>query len=243
MIEMTVKAAAKVGSYQMQFTDLTAKDSAGGDVVFRISGTTIRVLEQKNPITIAKASLKNSIDAINSLNEKDYTVTTWKALMDELAAAKAVYEKENASLEEIQMCTAKLQSAIATLKAPGAEEYQELLKEIERLKEQIKNAGDSSTNSALVTELQKELENVKKELEAAKKVIIVTDKKKYTVKKGKTVKITAVASNGKKLSFKPKNKKIVKVTKKGVVKGLKKGSTKVVISIGTAKKTVTIKVK
>ena len=243
VIEMTVKAAAKVGSYQMQFTDLTAKDSAGGDVVFRISGTTIRVLEQKNPITIAKASLKNSIDAINSLNEKDYTVTTWKALMDELAAAKAVYEKENASLEEIQMCTAKLQSAIATLKAPGAEEYQELLKEIERLKEQIKNAGDSSTNSALVTELQKELENVKKELEAAKKVIIVTDKKKYTVKKGKTVKITAVASNGKKLSFKPKNKKIVKVTKKGVVKGLKKGSTKVVISIGTAKKTVTIKVK
>ena len=73
--------------------------------------------------------------------------------------------------------------------------------------------------------------------------IIVTDKKKYTVKKGKSVKIIAVASNGKKLSFKPKNKKIVKVSKKGVVKGLKKGSTKVVISVGASKKTVTIKVK
>ncbi len=63
------------------------------------------------------------------------------------------------------------------------------------------------------------------------------------MKKGKSVKIIAVASNGKKLSFKPKNKKIVKVSKKGVVKGLKKGSTKVVISVGASKKTVTIKVK
>lgn len=238
VIEMHVKGTAKVGSYQMELTDLKAKDVTGGEVVFRTSGTTIRVLEEKNPVTIARVSLKTAMDAILNLNEKDYTVATWKALMDELSVAKAVYEMAGATAEEIQAQTAKLQSAIATLKAPGAEEYQQLLKELAELREQIQNAGNAEAAA-----LKRELEQVKKELEEARKVIIVTDKKKYTVKKGKSVKIIAVASNGKKLSFKPKNKKIVKVSKKGVVKGLKKGSTKVVISVGASKKTVTIKVK
>ncbi len=100
--------------------------------------------------------------------------------------------------------------------------------------------ADVAAAQAALAQAKQEAENAKNQ---AQKVTIVTDKKSYTVKKGKSVKITAVASNGKKVSFTSKNKKVAKVTKQGKVTGLKKGTAKIVIKAGSAKKTVKVKVK
>ena len=75
------------------------------------------------------------------------------------------------------------------------------------------------------------------------KVKIVTDKKKYSVKAGKKAAIIAIASNGGKLTYKSKNKKIAKVGKRGKITGVKNGSTKIVISSGNAQITVKVTVK
>ena len=122
---------------------------------------------------------------------------------------------------------------------------------ISDLKDQLNAAKDKltelqntpSVSPAELKKAQDELAAAKAQLAAAQKGRIVTNKTKYVVRKGKTVKITAVASNGKKLTFKSKNKKVATVTKKGKIKGIKKGTAKIVIKAGTAQKTVTVKVK
>ena len=58
--------------------------------------------------------------------------------------------------------------------------------------------------------------------------------------KGKTVKIKAVAAQGTKITYKTSNKKIVTVTNKGVVKGIKKG--KATITVKANGMTVKVKV-
>ena len=68
-------------------------------------------------------------------------------------------------------------------------------------------------------------------------------KKKLTVKKGKKVKIKVTVSPKTTVKFKSSKPKIAKVTKKGVVKGIKKGKAKITVTAFGKKKTVTIKVK
>lgn len=94
------------------------------------------------------------------------------------------------------------------------------------------------TTKAQVAELQLQLGAVQNQ-----KVKIVTDKKKYSVKAGKKAAIIAIASNGGKLTYKSKNKKIAKVGKRGKITGVKNGSTKIVISSGNAQITVKVTVK
>jgi beta-glucosidase len=149
----------------------------------------------------------------------------------------------------------KLDASKDTTIADLQDKVTEAEKKVENLTNSISASGSvsSSTSSATEAELKKaqeELASVKAELEAAQKeaasaskVTIVTDKSSYTVKKGKTVKITAVSSNGKKVTFTSNNKKIAKVTSKGKVTGVKKGSTKIVIKVGSVKKTVKVTVK
>lgn len=67
-------------------------------------------------------------------------------------------------------------------------------------------------------------------------------KASLTVKKGKTVKIKVTVSPKKSVKFKSASK-LVKVDKKGVVKGLKKGNASVTVTYMGVKQTVKIKVK
>lgn len=63
----------------------------------------------------------------------------------------------------------------------------------------------------------------------AKKVTISLNKKKHTLQIGKTLKLKAKVKPAKKkknVTFKSSNKKIASVSKKGVVKGKKKGKEK-----------------
>ncbi len=113
-----------------------------------------------------------------------------------------------------------------------------LNKELQNAKNQLANAvssADLATAKQQVTALEKQLSNTLNQ--------ILTDSKKYTVKKGKSVKITAMAVNGKKIKFKSNKPKIAKVGKKGKITGVKKGTAKITITAGSASKTVTVTVK
>lgn len=66
------------------------------------------------------------------------------------------------------------------------------------------------------------------------------------VKKGKTLKLTPVISpitSQDKVTYTSSNKKVATVTKKGVIKGIKKGTAKITVKSGNKKFTVTVKVK
>lgn len=80
---------------------------------------------------------------------------------------------------------------------------------------------------------------------AQKQTTITTAKAKYTVKVGKKVSIRAKATNknGSKITYRSGNKKIATVSSKGVIRGRKKGSTKITIKCNGVKKTVRVKVK
>ncbi len=77
----------------------------------------------------------------------------------------------------------------------------------------------------------------------SKSKVFKVAKKKLTVKKGKKVKIKVKVSKGTTVKFKSSKPKIAKVSKKGVVRGIKKGKAKITITAYGKKKTVTIKVK
>ena len=107
-----------------------------------------------------------------------------------------------------------------------------------------KNFADAQ---AKLADVQKELAAARKELEQLKKpqVKISTNKTKYTVKKGKKVKIKASVENasGKKIIFKSENKKVAKVSAKGVVTGVKKGKAVITIKCNGVTKEVKVVVK
>ena len=68
-------------------------------------------------------------------------------------------------------------------------------------------------------------------------------KTKLTIKKGKSAKIKVTVSPKTKVKFKSSKPKIAKVTKKGVVKALKKGNAKITVTAFGKKKVVKVKVK
>ena len=68
-------------------------------------------------------------------------------------------------------------------------------------------------------------------------------KTKVTLKKGKKYKIEAKkipASSPAKIMYRSSNKRIAKVTKKGVIKALKKGKCKITVKTSDGKKKVII---
>ena len=70
-------------------------------------------------------------------------------------------------------------------------------------------------------------------------------KTKVTLKKGKKYKIEAKkipASSPAKIMYRSSNKKIAKVTKKGVIKALKKGKCKITVKTSDGKKKIIIDV-
>ena len=63
-----------------------------------------------------------------------------------------------------------------------------------------------------------------------------------TIKRNKTASISATATPSKKLSYKSSNKKIATVNSSGLVKGKKKGTTKITVSCHGISKTIKVKV-
>ena len=92
----------------------------------------------------------------------------------------------------------------------------------------------------------KEAQEAKAAFEKAQqnqKTILTVAKKKVSVKAGKKVKIKASASTAGKITFKSMNRKIATVSKKGVVKGKKKGTTNIRVTCNGVTKKVKVTVK
>lgn len=71
----------------------------------------------------------------------------------------------------------------------------------------------------------------------------ITVKKSITVRRGKKVKLKVKAVPSGKITYQTNKKKIATVNKKGVIKGIKKGSCKITVKCNGVKKVVKIKVK
>lgn len=71
----------------------------------------------------------------------------------------------------------------------------------------------------------------------------ITVKKSITVRRGKKVKLKVKAVPSGKITYQTSKKKIATVNKKGVIKGIKKGSCKITVKCNGVKKVVKIKVK
>ncbi len=76
-----------------------------------------------------------------------------------------------------------------------------------------------------------------------KKPTLKVKKSSITIKKGKKTKLEVTVAPKAKITYKSSDKKIVKVTEKGVIKGLKKGSCKITVKCNGLKKTIKVKVK
>lgn len=67
-------------------------------------------------IVIDKTELKATIEKIEKLNEKDYTVESYKNLKEKLAEAKAIMSKEDVTQDEIDEAREELEEAFNALK-------------------------------------------------------------------------------------------------------------------------------
>lgn len=183
----------------------------------------------------AKAAVERELaEAQNKIAELQKQAAS---LQEELAEAlKKQNEAEEAQKKAEQ--EAKAAKEKAEQEAKAAKEAQEA---------RLKAEQEAREAQEALKRTQQALEEAQKKLSAssAKKTVIRFDKKKYTVKKGKSVRlgVTIKNQNGAKVTYKSANKKIARVSKKGVVKGLKKGKTKITVTCNKKKKSVTVQVK
>ena len=147
-----------------------------------------------------------------------------------LEAERAKAEVENA---KIQVELAKAEVERARLEAQRAADAAAAA---QRLLDEFKNS--MAVETALWKNMMDEVRSAQ-----ASKAVIKTNKSKYTVKAGKTVKIKASSSDGSKLTFKSSDKKIAKVNTKGKITGVKKGKATITIKASGVKKKVKVTVK
>ena len=136
---------------------------------------------------------------------------------------------------------------------PATKEDNEELTEEEKRNRDDQAAAERENGLAnagsLVTEPEEErsIAQVQKDAEAKalaqERELLKTGKSRYTVKKGKTIRIKAYSSSQKKVTFRSNASKIARVNSKGKVKGLKKGKAKITVRCGSVKRTVFVTVK
>jgi beta-glucosidase len=207
-------------------------------------------------------SLNKQIEELeNASKDSESALKEAQAALEEAQAAAekaedAVKAAEDKAAEDVKAAEDKAEEAVKAAEEKAAadvkaaeEKAAAANKDLEAANKDLEAAKKSDADNAeALKKAQEELATTKAQLAAAQepkaeKVTIKTNKASYSVKKGKTVKITATASDGSKVKFTSKNKKIAKVNAKGKITGVKKGTTKIVISAGSAKKTVKVTVK
>lgn len=148
---------------------------------------------------------------------------------EEAEAAKRAEEAAKEAAKEAEEKAAAEVEAAKKMQQKAAEEEEKAKQEAERAKQEAKKAAEQ------VKKLNEQI----KEL-TAKKTKLRVNKKSIKIKVGKTYKLKASATTSHKITFKSSNKKVAVVSKKGVVKGKKKG--KAVISVTCNKVTQKVKV-
>lgn len=220
-------AEQKIAAAQKEVSDAQQNASEALDRALEAEEKLTEALNEKAAIEQELADAQNQIAALQ--NQIASLQQELADALKELADAAEAQKKAEAEAAEAKQK--------AEQEAKAAKEAQEA-----RLKaEQEAKAAEKALKKA-----QQELEVARKALQTASgKTQIQFSKKKYTVKKGKTVRlgVTVKNKNGSKITYKSANKKIAKVSKKGVVKGIKKGKTKITVTCNKVKKSVTVQVK
>lgn len=131
-----------------------------------------KVIKVPDPNAADKTELKAALDTAKSLKAADYTVDTYEALEAAIAAAEPVYADKKATQEEVDAQTANLTAAVNALKIPGAEEYQDLLKQLQEKEAALAEKENQLTvkNDELL-KAQEELDSLKKQLQEEKAAV------------------------------------------------------------------------
>ncbi len=166
-----------------------------------------------------------AMEYYNTLDDENKAMVDYPSLLQSMIQLQALkMDKANSDAQKIQEALNQSNANAAQLQTQLAEAQ-----------------AQAQASAAAAEQAKKELEEYKAASAANPKI---TAKKKYTVKKGKTVKMKATVSDNSKLTYKSANKKIAKVSSKGVIKGVKKGNTTITIkSASGAKKKVKVVVK
>lgn len=193
----------------------------------------------KAETAVAKAeALQGKAEAAQAKAEAAVTKAEAAQMLAEEAARKAKEEADKAKAEAEK---AKEEAEKAKAEADRAKAEAEKAKgEIETVKLEVEKAkAEAQKAAAEAAAAQKKIE----ELQKPAVVQITLGKKAYKIKKGKKVRIQAKASDGSKLTFQSSNKKVARVTAKGVVRGIKKGKAVITVKAGSAAKKIKITVK
>jgi len=111
-----------------------------------------KLIRVPDPDAAVKTELKEALDAAKAFISSDYTVETYEALAKVIKEAEAAFANKEVTQEEVDVLVQKLMAAASGLKAPGAEEYQELLEQLGQKNDEIQEWKDK------VEELQEKLE-------------------------------------------------------------------------------------
>lgn len=141
-----------------------------------------------------------------------------------------------------------------TSKKDAVKSYEQILEDrIKNLEQQMKELSSASNaekaqSNQKIQDLEKKLSEAQQALKTAqqnnkKTKIKVSNKLTVKVKKKKQLKVTVTNAGKKKVTYKSKNKKVASVSKKGVVKGIKKGKTVITIKCNGVTKKVNVTVK
>lgn len=158
--------------------------------------------------------------------------TVINGLVEELPDATEAGKEDLPKIEEIEELYSMMSRA-GQLMASEYKKCEEIRKVIEAIHSVLgatTGLPAATTNAPATTAATNTTE------QAVTKFTIKLKKKSGKVKVGKKLKIKATASNKGKITYKSMNKKIAKVSKKGVIKGVKAGKTKIKVTCAGVKK-------
>ena len=128
-----------------------------------------KVIKVPDPNAADKTELKAALDTAKGLNEADYTVETYAALKAAIEAAEAVYADKKAAQEQVDAQVESLKAAVSGLKVPGAQEYQDLLKQLqEKEKDLAEKESQLSAKEEEIRDQQNIIDELEKQLKEAK---------------------------------------------------------------------------
>ena len=194
--------------------------SSSGKVMALKPGTAVITVTTKDGGKTAKCTVTvKSVKASKiTLNKSKATVRTGRKLQ-----LKATISPDNTTDKTVKWTTSK--KSVATVNSKGV----------------VKAVGKSGTVKITAVTANGKKATCKITVKPVKVKKVSLKKSKVSVKAGKTVKLKTVISPGdatdKRLIWKSKDKKIAKVSSKGVVKGVKKGKTTITVTTKDGKKT------
>ena len=241
------------------------------DTVFEVNATDANIVKPEAGAADTTA-LKAAVEQASALKEADYTADSWKAMQLELEEAKELLAKENPTQAEADEATTHLNAAVQALVKAEVKDTLTFAKPKVTLYKGQKKAQTATVTgkvkAPVYTSSNTKIATVDKKTgkvtaKAAGKVTITAKsgslKATYTVtvknptltlsktsasvKVGKTTKITAKATPSGKITYKSSNKKIATVSSNGTVKGIKKGTAKIIVTCNGVSKTFKVTVK